>query len=44
MTEGVSHSFMKNLQTFLFGQLCLDALQESKIEIKDLKMSIIWPL
>ncbi len=30
----------KDLQTLLFSQLCLAALQESEIKIKDLKMSM----
>ncbi len=42
--RGLEPHFTEDLQTLLFGQLCPAALQESKIKIKDPKMSVIWPL
>ncbi len=36
--------FPEDLQTLLFGQLCLATLLEPKIKNKDPKMSKIWPL
>ncbi len=42
--RGRESQFSEDLQTLLLYQLCLAALQESKIKIKDLKMSTICPL
>ncbi len=36
--------FSEDLQTFMYNQLRLAALQKSKIKIKDPKISIICPL
>ncbi len=40
-TERRESQFSVTLQTLLFSQLCLAALEESKIKIKDRKMSTI---
>ncbi len=39
--RGCMSQFSKDPQTSLFGHSCLAALQESKIKIKDPKISII---
>ncbi len=42
--RGRKAQFCEDLQTLLFSQLSLAALQESQIKIKDLQMNIICPL